>query len=104
MTISVLICFLLVGKVPVFLVAVFLAKDLILCLGALVLLRHKEIVVYSDIFGKIATYIFSVGLALTFFEGTSPLNMYILYGGMVIALIAFVRYSAFAVRQLFFKQ
>ena len=103
MTLSVLICFMLVGYTPTFFVAIFVAKDLILCIGALVLLRKKDIVVYSDIFGKAATYFLSMGLAMTFFEVLRPYNMYVLYLGLVVALIAFARYVNSAIKNLFGK-
>ncbi|MBE5781529.1 MAG: CDP-diacylglycerol--glycerol-3-phosphate 3-phosphatidyltransferase [Clostridiales bacterium] len=103
MTISVMICFMITGDIPTLLVAVFLAKDLILVLGSAVLLKDKDIVVFSDIFGKLATVVLALGLALTFFDLT-PYNMYLLYAALVIALIAFVRYSTFAVKTLFFSK
>ena len=59
--------------------------------------------VYSDIFGKAATYFLSMGLAMTFFEVLRPYNMYVLYLGLVVALIAFARYVNSAIKNLFGK-
>ncbi len=96
MLIAALICFCINGWVPVWLVAVVVAKELIMIIGG-ALLWKKEIVVYADWFGKFATGFFNAGVVATlikrFWPWISFWNIVLLSIAMVLGVIALFHYA-----------
>ena len=96
MLITALVCFCTKGWVPVWLVAVVVAKELIMIIGG-ALLWKKEIVVYADWFGKFATGFFNAGVVATllkrFWPWISYWNIVLLSIAMVLGIIALVHYA-----------
>ncbi|HWR22155.1 MAG TPA: CDP-alcohol phosphatidyltransferase family protein [Feifaniaceae bacterium] len=96
MLIAALICFCVNGWVPVWLVAVVVAKELIMIVGG-ALLWKKEVVVYADWFGKFATGFFNAGVVATLVKRFWPWigfwNIVLLSVAMVLGIIALVHYA-----------
>ncbi len=96
MLITALICFCMKAWVPVWLVAVVVAKELIMIIGG-ALLWKKEIVVYADWFGKFATGFFNAGVVATLAKRFWPWirywNIVLLSIAMVLGIIALVHYA-----------
>ena len=106
MLITALICFCTQGWVPVWLVAVVVAKELVMIIGGAFLWK-KEIVVYADWFGKFATGFFNVGVMATLLKRFWPWiaywNIVLLSIAMVLGIIALVHYAqknVFAKKQM----
>ncbi|MDL2225755.1 CDP-alcohol phosphatidyltransferase family protein [Eubacteriales bacterium OttesenSCG-928-M02] len=99
MTIAIVVCFMLEGTIPTLYVALLLGKDVVLMTGAGIMALCK-IVVSADIFGKIATVIIAIGLAMTFFAVTQPWNMVVLYIGLGVGFIAFFRYFYYGLKAM----
>ena len=96
MLISALICFYLKGWIPLWLLAVVLAKELIMIIGGAVLFR-KKVVVYADWFGKTAAGVFNAAVAVTLITLYVPqlgrLNLVLFCIAVVLAFIALIHYA-----------
>lgn len=96
MLITALICFCVKEWVPVWLVAVVVAKELIMIIGG-ALLWKKEIVVYADWFGKFATGFFNTGVVATlakrFWPWIRHWNLVLLSIAMVLGIVALIHYA-----------
>lgn len=64
MLLTALVCFLTRGWLPLYMIVIVLAKELIMIIGGAVLFR-KKVVVYSDWYGKFASGFFNASVALT---------------------------------------
>ncbi|MDL2234599.1 CDP-alcohol phosphatidyltransferase family protein [Christensenellaceae bacterium OttesenSCG-928-L17] len=96
MLIAALVCFYFEKWIPLWLVAVVVGKEAVMIIGG-ALLYKKEIVVYADWFGKIATVFFNAGVMATmcagFWPWLKPWNIVLLSIAIVLALIALVHYA-----------
>jgi len=98
MLITALICFCTRGWVPVWLVAIVVAKELIMIIGG-ALLWKKDVVVHADRFGKAATGFFNAGVVATLLKGFRAWhwigywNIVLLCVAAVLAIIALVHYA-----------
>ncbi len=96
MLITVLLCFYLEGWLPLFLFIIVAAKETLMIAGGAFLWK-KNIVVYSDKFGKTVTILFNLGIAATLFSNfwgwIEPWNMVILLVAAAVALGAMVHYA-----------
>lgn len=103
MLIAALCCFYFAGWIDLWLLAIVVAKELIMILGGALLFRHK-IVVYADWFGKAAAGFFNAGVAVTLakkyfaWDWIGPWNIVLLCIAIVLAVIALVHYAK---RQVF---
>lgn len=61
-----------VGQLPIWVPIFFVVRESLMILVALFLLRHRNIVVYSDIFGKISTFLYVVAFMILFWLPESP--------------------------------
>ena len=89
-------CFYLQGWVPLWLAAIVVGKELIMIVGGAMLYK-KDIVVYADWFGKIATIFFNAGAVATmgarFWPWLKPWSLVLLFIAIISALIAMVHYA-----------
>ena len=99
MALSALFCFLFSGVVSWVFVTLVLIKELLMIIGGYVMLRHN-IVVYSDVFGKIAAFVKATAISITFLPNIAPWNMYLLYLALALTILALFRYGRAAVKKL----
>ena len=64
MLLSVLACLTAIGKMPWYVLAVLVVKELLLVLGGLFVLKKRKVAVYADWWGKIATGLFFITITL----------------------------------------
>ena len=65
MLLSVLTCLTVIGKLPWYVLAVVILKELLLVFGGLFILKKRKVAVYADWWGKIATGLFFASITLT---------------------------------------
>ena len=104
MVVAALVCFGLRGIFPWPAVAIVALKELLMLLGGVLMLR-RNIVVYSNMWGKVAMVAFVAALILGFFhdplaEAGLPLDQIVLWLAVALALAALVAYALGALRQL----
>ena len=75
---------------PAFLIIVA-AKELAMIIGAFLFYR-KDVVVYSKFMGKAASFLFNVGIVLTFFDSLFPFNVIVLCIAIIFAIAAMIEY------------
>ncbi len=96
MVLTALVCFYLAGWLPLWLLVVVFAKELIMIVGGIILYK-KEVVVYADWFGKSAAGFFNMGIALVlakvFLPWLGNAGVVVLLIAMVIAIVALVHYA-----------
>lgn len=68
MQVSAVICLAIKGYVPVIPVVIVFLKELVMLLGGVLLLKTRNFVVYSNVFGKLASFFFSFVVCLCFFR------------------------------------
>lgn len=95
MLIAVLSCFYAVGEIPLYILLIVVAKDvLMIIIGAF--LFTKDVVVYADWFGKIATGLFLTAIILTFVHliwGVNCYHIYVFWIAMAVAVVSFFHYG-----------
>lgn len=92
------------GVFPVVAIVIVIIKELVMIYGSSYML-HKNIVVYSNIWGKLAQCSFILALVLSFwhweFEAIAlPIDRIILWIAVVIAIIALVDYTRASLKTL----
>jgi CDP-diacylglycerol--glycerol-3-phosphate 3-phosphatidyltransferase len=95
MVTAALFCFALRGMIPWAIFIAVAVKELLMVVGGL-FLYNKNVVVHSDMFGKIATFTFNLGIALTIlniFVFVYYVNIVLLYVSIALAVIALVHYG-----------
>lgn len=65
MLISALICLCAVGAFPIWLLIIMAVKELLMVIGGAILLRKKNVAVYADMWGKVATGLFFASITLS---------------------------------------
>lgn len=100
--ISTLVAFAIDGILPIWLVSSLIFLDLGMIITGACLFRRK-ITIPSNIFGKIGTFIMTVGLLMCFFNGSlNPWNLYVLYLGLIIIIISLIVYIVLNYKRVFF--
>ena len=96
MVLTALVCFLTRGWLPLYMIIIVFAKELIMIVGGAILFR-KKVFVYSDWFGKFASGFFNASVALTLAKRFVPqigiLDIVVLGIAIILALIALVHYA-----------
>lgn len=98
MLIAALACLSRLDRMMYFFLAFVLLKELLLIAGGVYLYRHK-VVVYAKMFGKMSTFAFNLGVAVTVLSlFITPirqyrLHVYFLTIAVILAAIAFVQYA-----------
>lgn len=98
MLISVLICFTITGKLPLWVLLVIAAKELLLIIGGAYALK-KHLVVQSQFLGKLATVLFA-GMVVAVLLSLSPLDTILMYAGVAASLGALVFYATGMLRSI----
>ena len=65
MFISALACLVAVKRFPWYLLALLVAKELLMIIGGLIMLKKKKVAVYADWWGKVATFLLFMSVTLT---------------------------------------
>lgn len=92
MTVALIACFYLKGYIDIVILIILAVKELLMIIGALVMLK-KNVVVKSNIFGKLATFLTIAALTLTFFhEHIYPWDTIVLYVATAVSLFAMIMY------------
>ncbi|MGN0779317.1 MAG: CDP-diacylglycerol--glycerol-3-phosphate 3-phosphatidyltransferase [Aristaeellaceae bacterium] len=104
MVVTALICQGVKGVFPWQAITIVMLKELVMIVGGVYMLHH-DIVVYSNIRGKLAQFSFILALILSFWHSefvslSLPLDRVVLWVAVVLALIALVDYSLDAYRKL----
>ena len=86
--VSALVCLTVIGFLPLAAAIIMAVKELIMIIGGWYVLKRLKRVVYSNNFGKIASFIMSVAIALCFFR-----KLWFSSPGMSLALDIFVYFS-----------
>jgi len=94
MTAAAIICITIAGIVPIWIIIVFTAKELIMGLGALVMYKKIDDVLPSNLLGKTATVTFFIFcVALMLFNIPRPYSTIMLSTALAFTLLALIRYA-----------
>ncbi|MBE5761724.1 MAG: CDP-alcohol phosphatidyltransferase family protein [Clostridiales bacterium] len=95
MLLTVLCCFYFVDHaIPLFVLLIALIKECAMVVGGVFLYKKRDIVVYSKLYGKLATGLFFIGVVLTFLrEHTAPYNLYMIYAALLLSITSMVLYA-----------
>ena len=93
MLLTALTCLYISAYLPFIILAIMYLKEFTLMISGIIMYFQKEkTVVPSNIFGKMATVIFSVAIILTFLRPNDTLQIVLLYIALIFKLIAFGSY------------
>lgn len=93
MLLTTLTCLYISAYLPFIILAIMYLKEFTLMISGIIMYFQKEkTVVPSNIFGKLATVIFSVAIILTFLRPNDTLQIVLLYIALIFKLIAFGSY------------
>lgn len=106
MQISAVVCLAFKGFIPWLPVIVALGKELAMVVGGLLIRRKRNVTVYSNNFGKLTSFFFSIVVCLCFFKefwfytetGTLVLNI-LVYVAVALSLASMVQYAVINVFQ-----
>lgn len=87
------------GMISYLFLFLVVAKETLMIIGGYVMLRH-HIVVYSQIWGKVAMFLFVTGITLSFIPGVQPYNSIILYMALTLTIVSLFLYAKGAIDQL----
>ena len=97
---SAVICFVVDGTLPLFAAILLGGKEFLVLLGGWLVSRKRKAMVYSNVFGKIASFCVSLALVLLFFVDSFALpagvttGIYVfLYSAIALSLAAMVQYG-----------
>ena len=94
MTLTVIICVALDGIIPMWVIAIFLCKELAMLLGGAILVRRVGDVITANWWGKISTGVFFVVLALlVLFPIPRPWSTAMITCALFLALATLIRYT-----------
>lgn len=84
-----------IGRLPVWVPVFIVCREMLMILGGYLLLKNYEVVVYSDVFGKLATVFYVIGFTLLFFIPDEPgwLRHVLFIPGVVLSIIATLNYA-----------
>lgn len=98
-----LICFYSNRWIDLWILIVVLVKELSLIIGGIILYKRRDVVVYADTMGKLATGIFGIGVVMTFFyDRVAPYHLYVFYIALIFAMVAFVQYAYYRIIKPYF--
>ncbi len=98
MLITTLLCLYFTGRIPLIVPIIILAKECTMITIAALLYR-KDIVQPANLFGKLATVLFTIAVLLSFFsESLAPFHTYSLYLATAMAIFAMAYYGILIVR------
>ncbi len=101
---SAVVCFTLQKMIPLFVLIVMGAKELIMLIGGGIISKKRKEMVYSNVFGKIASFFTSVSLCLLFFTKSfleflsKPITI-VLYIAVGMSIISLFQYAFFTLRK-----
>lgn len=99
MLITTLICLYVTGRVPLLVPLIIVIKEVTM-IAVAALLYRKHIVLPANIFGKLATLLFTIAVLLSFFaEVVAPWHTVMLYAATGVAVFAMVFYGVSVVRR-----
>lgn len=98
---SAVICFTVEKIIPLFVIAVLGLKELTMLIGGGIISKRQNNMVYSNTFGKIASFVTSFTLCAMFFvdgflSPIKPLVYVLLYLAVVLSVISMVQYGLIA--------
>ena len=104
MVVTALICQGVKGVFPWQAITIVMLKELVMIVGGVYMLQH-DIVVYSNLRGKLAQFSFILALILSFWHSEFthlpvPLDRVVLWVAVVLALVALVDYSLDSYKKL----
>lgn len=108
MVLSCMLCMAHLGIAPWSAMIILIVKEFLMLLGGLLLLR-KQIVVYSSLIGKIAQLVTVIAIILCFFHEEFVqmgffVHLWVLWAGVVLAILALFYYAKQNGHKLFQKQ
>lgn len=93
MAIAVIITFTACNIIPLWVIIVLFAKELIMLTGGFILLK-RGVSTPSNKFGKIAAFLLNVAIGTGFFfEYWAPYYLYIIYTALLLSVLAMVQYG-----------
>ncbi len=94
MTAAALISITIKGIIPVWIVIIFVIKEVLMGLGALMMYRRLDEVIPSTVIGKLATVVFFITcLSLMLFEIPHPTSTVMITVALILTLCALVYYG-----------
>jgi cardiolipin synthase len=94
MLLTALTCLYLSGHLPLVILTIMYLKEFTMMITGIYMYFHKEkIVVPSNVFGKLATVIFSLAVILTMLLPQGNFHIILLYIALLFKLIAFTSYT-----------
>ncbi len=99
MAISALFGLTIIGRLPLLFVILVLVKESLMLIGGYIMLKYR-FVVYSKWYGKAAAFVMALGIAMTFWSGFVPWNLYLLYISLVLAYYSLIHYAMLAIKQI----
>ena len=104
LSVSALVCLYIGGLIPWQAIAIIAAKELLLVIGGLLMLRFK-ITVSANKVGKYTAFITNVAMCLCFFHDfVRPYDWYLLYVALGLQLFALVQYGYCNIKVLLKKK
>ena len=104
LVLSALVAFYALDILPLWVVAIAIVKELIMVIGSLFFLKKKDVVVFSNLFGKIAATVFYLAIILTFlYQYVAPVHMIVMIVALVMSVAAMVQYGIITLRRIYGK-
>lgn len=93
MYVFIVISFTVTGVLPWYILAIILAKELLMVCGGIIL-YYKNIISPANRFGKTAAFIFNTSVAFTFLhEIVAPYHEYFIYFALALMLASLIQYA-----------
>ena len=103
MIIAMVITFTVMKMYPIYVVLVIVIKELLMIAGGVFLL-NKEIVVYANVFGKIAALLTHLSIGFAFLHDYyKNIYLYLMYAAIALTLFALVQYGYLYLYKTYFK-
>jgi len=100
MLLTALICLHIDHSVPFWILLIMLVKELfMICTGVYLYLRKEKLIIPSNIFGKLATVVFSLSIVLLLWMPNAQWLQYLLILAVGFKLTAFSSYVTFMIRR-----
>lgn len=95
MCVGAIVSFTIIGVVPPAILIIILVKEALM-IGGGIFLYYRNIVTPSNIFGKIAAFVFNAAIAFTFlYKIVAPWHIYFLWSALSIMVLALLQYAYF---------
>lgn len=91
MLLMVLICLALDKVIHYWVIIIIALKELLMILGAIFLLKEREVVVQANVYGKLATFMFYLAVTALIFE--FPYAKYLLLAALISTILALIQYA-----------